>query len=178
MQVCPNCSHRNRPGVVFCENCGTSLIGDSPISTKYLGSKDSADSLANAAAIVAKVSSDIFGKGTILRIEIAGTEPVLLKPKEETVFGRRDPLTGAMPDVDLTSFAGYRMGVSRRHAIIKQTEDYRLELFDLGSSNGTFLNGVRLSSHKPYVLHDGDEIRFGQMALRVYFQVSPPENPS
>jgi pSer/pThr/pTyr-binding forkhead associated (FHA) protein len=49
-----------------------------------------------------------------------------------------------------------------------------LELFDLGSSNGTFLNGVRLTAHKAYVIHDGDEIRFGQMALRVYFQVSLP----
>ena len=39
MQVCPNCSHRNRPGLLFCENCGTSLIGDSPLSTKSLGAK-------------------------------------------------------------------------------------------------------------------------------------------
>src|SRR4051812_18714026 len=136
MQVCPNCSHRNRPGVVFCENCGTSLIGDSPISTKHLGVKEQPttakepDVATNAAAAAAAAStqsagSEVFGKGTVLKIEIAGAEPLLLKPKAETVFGRRDPMTGEMPDVDLTPFAGYRMGVSRRHAIIKQTDNER-----------------------------------------------------
>ena len=26
LQVCPTCAHRNRPGVLFCENCGTNLL--------------------------------------------------------------------------------------------------------------------------------------------------------
>src|SRR5439155_26005805 len=116
MQVCPNCGNRNRPGVVFCENCGASLIGDSPISTKNIGTKGLDGALANtpAANIASSSATDVFGQGTILKIEIAGVEPLLLKPKPETVFGRRDPATGAMPDVDLTPLAGYRMGVSRR----------------------------------------------------------------
>jgi FHA domain/zinc-ribbon domain len=175
MQVCPNCGNRNRPGVAFCENCGTSLIGDSPINTRGMGTKGLEGVLADLpSANVARTSAtDVFGHGTILKIEIAGVEPLLLKPKPETVFGRRDPATGAMPDVDLTPFAGYRMGVSRRHAIIRQTEaENRLDLVDLGSSNGTFLNGVRVAQDHPQRLRDGDEIRLGQMVLRIYFQ--PP----
>jgi pSer/pThr/pTyr-binding forkhead associated (FHA) protein len=170
MQVCPNCQHRNRPGLLFCDSCGASLIGDSPLSTKNLAAKSPTGEL-DAADVLDALGSDVFRQGTVLRIEVEGAEPILLKPKEETVFGRRDPATGNMPDVDMTPFAGYRMGVSRKHAIIKQNADNdRLELFDLGSSNGTFLNGTRMTASKPYKLRDGDEIRLGQMAVKVYFQ--------
>src|SRR5258708_2359148 len=176
MQICPNCSYRNRAGVVFCENCGSSLIGDSPLSTKNFTDK-SANVTPAQEEILKSVGTDIFKLGTILRIEIDGAEPILLKPKQETVFGRRDPATGSMPDVDLTPFAGYRMGVSRKHAVIRQNDDTneRLDLWDMGSSNGTFLNGTRLNANRPYRLRDGDEIRFGQMIMRVYFQHTPTE---
>ena len=186
MQICPNCSYRNRAGVVFCENCGSSLIGDSPLSTKSFADK-SANVTPTQEEILKAVGTDIFKVGTILRIEIDGAEPILLKPKQETVFGRRDPATGSMPDVDLTPFAGYRMGVSRKHAIIRQSDETNehLDLWDLGSSNGTFLNGTRLNANRPYRLRDGDEIRFGQMVMRVYFQratteghPNPPANAS
>ncbi len=179
MQVCPNCGNRNRPGVIFCENCGASLIGDSPINTKSIGTKGLEGALSNMPTvnnIVKNTATDVFGHGTILKIEISGVEPLLLKPKPETVFGRRDPATGAMPDVDLTPVAGYRMGVSRRHALIRQTEaENRLDLVDLGSSNGTFLNGNRVAPDHPQRLRDGDEIRLGQMVLRIYFL--PPAQP-
>jgi pSer/pThr/pTyr-binding forkhead associated (FHA) protein len=127
--------------------------------------------------MVKTAGSDIFSQGTVLRIEIEGAEPLLLKPKQETVFGRRYPATGTMPDVDLTPFAGYRMGVSRKHALIRQDEVDRLDLWDLGSSNGTFLNGTRLNANRPYKIRDGDEIRFGQMVMHVYFQ-RPPDTGS
>src|SRR5882724_11706122 len=135
MQVCANCGHRNRPGVVFCDNCGASLIGDSPLSTKNFNQGQNASAPSSTTPdVIASAGSDIFAQGTILRIEVEGAEPILLKPKPETVFGRRDPATGSMPDVDLTPFAGYRMGVSRKHALIRQGEGAdRLDLWDLGS---------------------------------------------
>ncbi|MBN1201724.1 MAG: FHA domain-containing protein [Anaerolineae bacterium] len=118
-----------------------------------------------------------FEESTSLRLEIEGSpEPILFQPKPETIFGRRDPATGAMPDIDLTPFAGYRMGVSRRHAAIRHGEEQTLDIWDLGSSNGTFLNGQRLSAHRPYRLHDGDELRLGQMVIKIYFR--PSEKPA
>ena len=177
MQVCANCGHRNRPGVVFCDNCGTSLIGDSPLNTKKYNEQNAGT--ISAASVIQAAGSDVFAQGTILRIEIGDSEPILLKPKLETVFGRRDSSTGSMPDVDLTPFAGYRMGVSRKHAIVKQSDDVdRLELIDLGSSNGTFLNGARLNPNKPYKLRDGDEVRLGQMIIHVYFQHGLGDQPN
>ncbi len=53
--------------------------------------------------------------------------------------------------------------VSRRHAELKYT-DREFWLSDLGSSNGTFVNNVRLAAQKPQTLKDGDTIRFGTLA--------------
>ncbi len=116
------------------------------------------------------LGSDVFMVGMLLKIVVDNATSLLLKFDRELVFGRKDPATGTMPDVDLTPFAGFRMGVSRRHAIIRHTPDNRLDLWDMGSSNGTFLNGTRLTPHRPFRLHDGDQIRLAQMPIQIYFQ--------
>jgi hypothetical protein len=155
------------------------MIGDSPLRTKSIGTNKDNGVVVNAAEqkAVESAGTEVFTQGAMLRIEIEGTEPILLKPKQETVFGRRDPATGLMPDVDLTPFAGYRMGVSRRHSAIRQNLENKLDLWDLGSSNGTYLNGTKLDANKPYTMRDGDEIRMGQMVMRVYYQQQIKVNP-
>lgn len=50
--------------------------------------------------------------------------------------------------------------VSRQHARIRLEEDHFM-LYDLGSANGTFLNGARLE--QPAMVKDGDTIRFGEV---------------
>lgn len=52
--------------------------------------------------------------------------------------------------------------VSRRHARISTSEIHSV-LEDLGSRNGTFVNGDRLSA--PHPLHDGDQIGLGSEVL-------------
>jgi len=177
MQACPNCKRLNRIGVVFCENCGASLIGDAPLGTRNIGGTTRLPE-PHPEPPSPPSGTDVFNASMLLRIEIEGGEPLVLRSKKETILGRRDPATGAMPDVDLTPFAGYRMGVSRRHAAIRQTENTHLELWDLGSSNGTYLNGVKLVAHRPNRLYDGDEIRLGQMVMRIRFQRAVEERPA
>ena len=163
MQKCPNCGQQNRPGVIFCENCGASLIGKLPLSTRAL---DTEDSEQPDVGVDTSTLTDVtiqgtatFERGMQLRLEVEGSpDPIRFSPKAETIFGRRDPATGDKPDIDLTPFAGYRMGVSRRHAAIRPGDENSLDLWDLGSSNGTFLNGQRLSAHRPYRLRDGDDV--------------------
>ncbi len=52
--------------------------------------------------------------------------------------------------------------VSRRHALIRSRDDEWV-LEDLGSANGTYVNGVRI--HRLTTLHRGDQIRVGQSLL-------------
>jgi len=51
--------------------------------------------------------------------------------------------------------------VSREHAEIRQMEQGLL-VTDLGSSNGTFLNGKRLAQNQPCPLQAGDKLKIGQ----------------
>lgn len=175
--ICPNCAHQNRPGELICDNCGTSLItgGKAALGTRDLVREQEArpgEKLLDTGTqkALATAGGAVFTENMVLRLEIeSGSNPMLIYPKAEIVLGRRDPNTGAIPDVDLTAYAGYRLGVSRRHSIIRM-QDKNLFITDLGSSNGTYLNGTRLPPHRPHQLRDGDEVRLGQMALRLYFQ--------
>ncbi|GCE10782.1 FAD-dependent oxidoreductase [Tengunoibacter tsumagoiensis] len=62
--------------------------------------------------------------------------------------------------------------VSRQHAEIQHYEDKYL-LYDLGSSNGTYLNGTRLVKQQPYLLSQQDEIRIGLHAHFRFLQRTP-----
>jgi DNA-binding winged helix-turn-helix (wHTH) protein len=64
--------------------------------------------------------------------------------------------------------------VSRRHARVMVASGLAT-LEDLGSKNGTFVNGVRLGS--AIALRDGDELRIGNvpMTLKVYSKPSSTE---
>src|SRR5262245_24150599 len=54
--------------------------------------------------------------------------------------------------------------VSRHHAqILRRGDDYFIE--DLGSSNGTYLNGKRLVPHAPVGLYEDDRLHIGPFLL-------------
>ncbi|MGB3135514.1 MAG: adenylate/guanylate cyclase domain-containing protein [Nodosilinea sp.] len=56
--------------------------------------------------------------------------------------------------------------ISRHHAMFQGTDNGQFYLIDLGSRNGTFVNGRRVSV--PVILHDSDLLTFGQTELRFY----------
>ncbi len=51
--------------------------------------------------------------------------------------------------------------VSRFHAVIAHESEGAAKLTDLGSTNGTYLNGNRVEKQKPVKLRDGDRIQIG-----------------
>lgn len=82
----------------------------------------------------------------------------------ETSVGRRDPVTGIYPDVDLSPVDSQR-SISRRHAkIFRRGEKYFLSE-EIGTMNGTFVNGERLETGVPAEVKPGDELRFGVVEL-------------
>jgi len=54
--------------------------------------------------------------------------------------------------------------VSRRHALVRRAGG-GIEILDLGSRNGTWVNGAQISSAT--LLAHGDDVRLGQTTLRV-----------
>ena len=83
--------------------------------------------------------------------------------KVDARIGRRDKNIGSYPEVDLTLDDPDRY-VSRRHArILYRDGKYFLE--DMGSTNYTMLNKVRLEPNFPYELKYGDGIVLGKIFL-------------
>jgi FHA domain len=90
----------------------------------------------------------------------------------DVIFGRGgDP--AAQPDLDLERYGAMNNGVSRQHVLLHPTEQ-RLYLTDLGSSNGTRWNSVKLGRGQAQILSHNDIISFGNAV----FQVSIIRSPS
>ena len=90
----------------------------------------------------------------------------LTLPDAVVIIVGRGGDTQAPPDVDLNRFDAHNRGVSRRHVQIRRASG-GLWVADLKSSNGTWLNGKRLTPLTEYPLHDGDELKFGDLTVTV-----------
>jgi len=66
----------------------------------------------------------------------------------------------------LTNDEAEQLGVSRRHAMLRPT-DTQLYLLDMGSTNGTRLNGNSIGVNMPYSLANGDVIALGRLEMSV-----------
>jgi pSer/pThr/pTyr-binding forkhead associated (FHA) protein len=58
------------------------------------------------------------------------------------------------------------MGVSRTHASLVY-KNRTLYITDLGSSNGTYVNGTRLNAHEPQPLLIGEIIALGRLIIHI-----------
>ena len=83
---------------------------------------------------------------------------------DSLTVGRRDPVTGIQPTVDLTGLDQER-SVSRRHAKLARRGRRLYLVEDLGTTNGTFVNGERVAPGEPIEVREGDLLRFGLVEL-------------
>ena len=90
-----------------------------------------------------------------------------LSAGEETTIGRRDPVTGINPDIDLTP-ADTQRSISRRHAKIFRKNGRYYVREEIGTMNGTFVNGDRVETGIPAEFKVGDEVRFGLIKTTFY----------
>ena len=95
-----------------------------------------------------------------IRYRYRGNEKTFDQPSEVVVLGR--PRPGVHVDIDLSP----DLRVSRPHARIS-AEGGNCWIEDLGSANGTFVNGrTRLKPQEPYPLVNGDIIKIGETTLK------------
>lgn len=93
----------------------------------------------------------------------------------DNLLGRWDPNSGAFPEIDVED-VDPDARVSRKHAIV-DCQGNRAWLRDLGSLNGTSLNGVRLKETEVVELAHGDSIQIGKLTLRFEQQVGVSLGP-
>lgn len=98
-------------------------------------------------------------------IESAAPDFKLPTPGVEAyVIGRSDNSSSYTPDIDLAIYSAQEKGVSRRHAVLVRYKGL-VQVIDLDSVNGTFINGKRLSPQLPYNLNSGDRLSLANLDL-------------
>jgi hypothetical protein len=157
---CPYCEKSNSPQALVCAHCGRTLPrGD---HTGILDIRDLPNPSGQATTSSLTLTPDA------ITFEM-GERYLKLPLQESLIFGRRSNFPeDPKPDVDLTPLGAQELGVSRRHLRIKCKES-GIYAVDLGSSNGTWLNGHRMVSYTEYPVSNGDELRLGLFKIRVKF---------
>jgi hypothetical protein len=168
MITCLHCKASLMDGTLLCEKCGFSLIN----VEKHQSMTSKLNTETNGLKIRSGWGTATLRQERQLLIYVHQmAEPIRVTPKDGFLIGRKCHVTGTFPDLDLGPFEAVEKGVSRRHASLslRDSDDDILSITDLGSANGTFLNGVRIGSNQSRIVRDGDEIRLANMKLHFYF---------
>lgn len=164
MIICSNCQHENVSGTLFCVECGAQLSGTETLTTQAITQDQIVDDLKKASAAFEPPSSPA---NSWLSLHLMDSGKILpLATRNEFTMGRLSEGQPIMPDIDLTPYQAYASGVSRLHAVVKR-EAERVVIMDLGSSNGTYLNGRRLNPHTEEPLKHGDVVALGKLKIQV-----------
>jgi hypothetical protein len=187
MTQCPTCHATFVTNTIFCGECGAYLPKTKELRTEPLEAGQipwieddaslfdtDADLLDPDLLTIRLRISPLFRSrdrpngrdGQPRELQIALIKPIRL--------GRVDPKESVYPEVDLTD--AKKDGVSREHACIYR-RGHAVEVEDLGSTNGTQLNGSRLAPYKPASLNDGDLLQLGNLLVEVSFDVHPARRP-
>src|SRR4051794_26681966 len=155
--LCAVCQTHNPANALACVQCGSLLVTDGATRRfeRVVTTPPSGD------RFVGKVIAD---QGTI--ILVFDSDQLKLPIAEAVTVGRINPGNDDVPDVDLTPYGAADQGVSRKHIKIIR-KDVLFFVIDLGSTNGTDLNGKRLLPHTERMLRSDDELRLGRFKVKI-----------
>jgi pSer/pThr/pTyr-binding forkhead associated (FHA) protein len=169
MLICINCRAQQLDGTIFCNECGANLVpSGSRETTASFGGGPLIDELPTPPPMqpMPEVAPTPKSGPQLVLVIINNGRRMELDVTDDLLIGRKDEARGIYPDIDLGVDGGYDSGVSRRHAIVSAKEGtYRVE--DLGSANGTFINGHKLHPQTPTPLNHGDELKCAMLLMRV-----------
>lgn len=171
MIVCLNCQHANMDGAIYCSECGAPLSMIASSDTHDIRPiLDQEPPLPEAKPEPPPVAPAIPAQGLAdnwVTLHLLDTGQMLpLAERNEFTLGRISEGQPIMPDIDLSPYQAYANGVSRLHAVVKRGPD-SIVLMDLGSANGTFLNGKRLSPNVERELANGDVVALGRLKIQI-----------
>jgi pSer/pThr/pTyr-binding forkhead associated (FHA) protein len=108
------------------------------------------------------VESDVHSRGAKPRalVQVIGTDEAY------SIVGQVD--LGRSLDNDIVVNDTY---VSRKHArITLEGSDFAIE--DLGTTNGTYVNGTNIKGKGKVILKEGDEVKLGQTKFKFTLHIS------
>jgi len=164
MPYCSQCGSQNAENAKFCSQCGTPLappagdpLPNDATATVTFGAPAKSDSDERAslnAADAAAVDALPAGSALLVVQRGPGAGSRYLLDTELSTVGRHPESDIFLDDIT----------VSRRHVEFRR-EEKTFRVHDVGSLNGTYLNGDRVDDAE---LQNGDEVRIGKFRL-VFF---------
>jgi pSer/pThr/pTyr-binding forkhead associated (FHA) protein len=147
---CTRCGHPNRDDARFCAKCGNPLKDDPTVSLTPVEAEDEAheefpfphDELEP-------------GQGLLLVKRGPNAGSTYLLEQSVTTIGRSPENDVFLDDVT----------VSRKHAVLDRREDGMFFVRDVGSLNGTYVNGEQVEQT---TLASGDEVQIGMFKLAFF----------
>ena len=147
--ACPECATPRTAGDRFCETCGHDFEADAEPALPVWELVIEADREYHHRFAIGDI---VFPEGlAVRRMPLEGPE---------LRIGRADSAPDA-PDAPHITGAGNDPALSRRHAVLRRQEDGSYAIEELGSTNGTELNGRPIAARELIRLGDGDRLNLG-----------------
>lgn len=147
---CTRCGHPNKDDARFCAECGAPLEQDPTMSLTPIESEDDQrDDF--------PFPNDELEIGQALLLVKRGPNAgsTFLLEADSTPAGRNPDSAVFLDDIT----------VSRQHAVIERRSDGAWFVRDIGSLNGTYVNGEQVDETK---LASGDEVQIGRFKLTFF----------
>jgi hypothetical protein len=162
VQKCTNCDASYNPDDLYCLSCGFIL----PAALE-------SDNTRIASMLPGSTGNLQWGTGyfhhrarLFFRLEDSDQSILVPLASGSIIVGRNSET--ASVDLDLTRYDAANLGVSRRHVRIERVRDV-LQLSDLDSANGTYLNRERLAPGVTHTLRNRAILQLGRMIMRIQF---------
>jgi hypothetical protein len=165
MIICPACRHLEMAGTIFCSECGALVISRPEEYSQSIGQSGGMPERVRGEGLSQTRPPTISPVSKAVKILSTG-QVLPLTGKQEFTLGRAGCSQPILPDIDLTPYGGYQNGVSRLHALVK-IKDKIVWVIDLGSANGTRVNGLAITAHEPVRIQIGDVITLGNFDIQI-----------
>ena len=145
--ACPACKTPRPRGDRFCETCGHDFEAEPAEAAWELVIE--ADRAYHARFAAGQMA---FPEGLLPQC--------VALDEAELRIGRRDRGANGTEPPQISGAAG-DPALSRRHAVLRRLDDGSYAIEDLGSTNGTEVNGRPIAAGVPVALGDGDRVHLG-----------------
>ncbi len=120
---------------------------------------------------IAQVFLTIIETGEVINLISPGEFTIGRGNQEQRDTGQDQSEAHKPVEIDLSAYNAYETGVSRHHAQLI-IQDTQATLTDLGSTNGTRLNGNLLRPFVPQYLKNEDIITLGKLKILIHISLA------
>ncbi len=167
--LCPACKHENPVGILQCEMCGVSLVEGT--ETEHIEvSAQEIGGIPTESLDPSILEKGLSGRRNFGLRHVESGKLFDFPNAGSFILGRVSEGQSILPDVDFAPIQGFEAGVSRLHALVSISGE-GMFLTDLGSSNGTLVNGKAIPDKVKQKIENGDKIQLGRLKIEAIVEI-------